>query len=447
MRPIQADMPFAHHRLGLAVLIAAIVGTPSPSSAATGPLAEEPPQFRLAYWEAMPGPMHLPVFDGMAMEIGQHVVVLGGFTRGLEATRAIQIRTPIDGWRPIGSALREPRARASLLPLEGNHVLVLGGYSGTWGKNAVARDDGEILDPLVAGSARDIEPFGESLNGHAATRLNDGRIAVSCGCSLRLFDPTTETWSRTFELACERRHHASIVVGETLVLIGGDDESSVESIDLRSLNSSSGEPGRLAEAGSVVWESTLVVASDRGAEFPFQQHETMRLTHAAAIPLDGRFAFAAGGYLHGSQTTVSSTWVLDVAKRLVKPSVTLPLPQGASDLTLTRHPRGVIVLDGEWRASSGRGNANAGFLIARILDASGPATPDLWRLPTLGSSFDLAHRILVRCADGNVESIGGYRYRAPDASPNPPAAMDGEVGVFVDGSSQRLVVDVSGTAD
>lgn len=376
--------------------------------------ASGPPPFGLAFWEAMPGPMRMPVFDAMAIELRDQLVVLGGFTHELNATRAIQIRHPIDGWLPIGSALLEPRARASLVPLERGRVLVLGGYSGTWGKDATVRDDGETLDPLVAGSARAIEPFGEPLDGHSATPLGNGRIAVACGCSMRIFDPTTESWSEPVELARERRGHAATLVGGTLVLAGGDDEGSIESIDLDA-----------AVLTSVAWEPTL------GA----------RLSRVAGLALDGRRALLAGGIEPGEDVTLGCTFVLDVAKRLVRTGPRLPLDRGACDLTLVRHQRGVLVLDGEWRLAGARGNANAAFLITDLTTTTERA-PTVWRLPGLSPSLDLARRMMVRKDDGSVEAIGGYRYRAPTE------ALPGEAaGVIVDGSAQRLVVDAVGTAD
>lgn len=390
----------------LALGLALVLGL----DASSAPAAPPAPRFGLAFWEAMPGPMRLPVFDAMAYESREQLVVLGGFTKELSATRAIQIRHPIDGWLPIGSALLEPRARASLVPLAHSRILVLGGYSGTWGKDAVARDDGETLDPLVAGSAREIEPFGERLEGHSATPLPDGRVAVACGCSLRLFDPKSESWSDPIELSRERHHHAAVLTGSTLLLAGGDEEGTVESIDL-----SADVPT------SVAWEGAL------GA----------RISHMAGLAIDGRRALLAGGLETTENVTLGCTFFLDAAKRLITTGPALPLERGACDLTLVSHRRGALILDGEWHVDVLRGNANAALLLTHLDER-----PEVWRLPGLSPTLDLAHRMLIRKADGSVEAVGGYRFRAPDAAP-----PDEAVGVIVDGSAQRLVVDAQGTAD
>ncbi len=375
--------------------------------------------------------MPLPVFDAMALEIRDQVVIAGGFTKAMEATKAIQIRHPSHGWLPIGSTLGEPRARASLTPLPSGRVLVLGGFAGTWGKNAVPLASGETIDLLVAGSSRSIEPWPESLDGHSATPLPDGRVAVACGCEVRVFDPEKEQWSSPIELHCERRHHASALVGMTLVLVGGDPAGTIESIDLR-------DPEPQSPLRSELWRMGLPGPLD----------------HIACMAVDGRSAFAAGGLDPIEGVSVNSTWCLDIAKRMVVRGPSLELPQGACDLILASHPRGVLVLDGEWRSHGERGNANAAFLLSPIVgsDSRGASAVDgidgivvnrrVWALPTLAGQLNLSRRILLRKPDGSIEVLGGYRYQSPDG-----ASTNEAVGVIVDGSAQRLVVDAQGTAD
>jgi len=367
------------------------------------------PLFALAYWEAMPGPMPLPVFDAMAIEFRGSLIVAGGFTKSLEATKAIQIRHPLHGWLPVGSTLDEPRARGTLTPLGGSRALVLGGFSGTWGHDAQPLSSGETIDLMVAGSSRPIEAWPGSLDGHSATPLPDGRVAVVCECALRVFDPATSSWSDPLELVSERRRHAAVLVGMTLVLIGGDQAGTIESIDLRA-----------ASPASELWNSPRLPALDA----------------VAAIALGGHTAFAVGGIDRERAATVNSTWIIDVQKRSASPGPSLGLQHGAHEVTLALHARGVLVLDGEWRADGTRGNANAALLI------DPRRTGKVWTLPSLHGPLNLSRRVLVSKLDGSMEAIGGYRYRSPiDAPP------DETVGVIVDGSGQRLVVDAAGTAD
>jgi hypothetical protein len=386
--------------------------------AGLGAVAAAPPaspRFALAYWEAMPGPMALPVFDAMVADVRGHVVVAGGFTRDLEATQAIQIRHPLYGWLPIGTALSDPRGRATITPLPDDRFLILGGYRGTWGRDARPLADGETLDLLLAGSNRPVDAWSEPLEGHTATPLPDGRVAVVSGCELRFFDPTFDGWSEPVHLSTERRHHAAILVGRTLVLIGGDEAGTIESFDLRE------DPPT-----STLWQVV----------------DLPPLRDAAAIALDGRMGFIAGGFDESARRTTARTWIIDVARRAIDDGPALPLERGAGSLALALHPRGVLVLDGEWRRDGddgeSRGNANAAFLV----DPRRGARAVAWSLPALDGPLDLSRRMLLRHEDGTIEAIGGYRFRSPIG-----ARPGEEIGVVVDGSGQRLVVDAQGTAD
>lgn len=369
------------------------------------------PLFGLASWHAMPGPMPLPVFDAGAAMVRRHLVVLGGCTRELVATRAIQIRHPVHGWLPVGSSLLEPRARASTTRLADGRVLVLGGWHGAWNRDASHHRDGEILDPLVAGSSQRIAGWEESLEGHSATLLPDGRVAVACGCTLRILDPIALRWSDPIALERPRRHHAAAIVGETLVLIGGDDESTVESIDLAA-----------AEPASRLWKASLPHA----------------LAEGSAAAIGGSAILVAGGVDHEGNS-LDRTHLLDAATEGVRPGPDLGLAQGACRLALVPHRRGVLVLDGEWRLDGARGNADAAILLRPL---AAPRERDRWALPKLGPHLDTARRILVLGDDGSVELLGGYRFIAPGEG-----RELADVGVVVEGSGQRLVVDALGVAD
>lgn len=369
------------------------------------------PVFALASWQAMPGPMPLPVFDAGAAIVRRHLVVFGGCTRELVATRAIQIRHPVHGWLPVGSSLLEPRARATATRLLDGRVLVLGGWQGAWSRDVTHHRDGEILDPLVAGSSQRVPPWEDSLDGHTATLLPDGRVAVASGCSLRILDPILHRWTETIPLERPRRHHAAVVVGETLVLIGGDDETTIESIDL-------------AESfpSSHLWRVELPQVVAEGS---------------AAIAGDGMILVAGGVGAEGN--SLDRTLLLDAVEHRIRPGPDLGLPRGACRLVLVPHARGILVLDGEWRVDGTRGNADAAILLR---PGAGSRERDRWALPKLGPHLDAARRVLALGDDGSVELLGGYRFVAPGED-----RELGDVGVIVEGSGQRLVVDALGVAD
>jgi hypothetical protein len=359
----------------------------------------------------MPGPMPLPVFDAGAAIVRRHLVVFGGCTRELVATRAIQIRHPVHGWLPIGSSLLEPRARASTTRLPDGRVLVLGGWHGAWNRDATHHRDGELLDPLVAGSSLRVPAWEDSLDGHSATLLPDGRVAVVCGCALRILDPDANRWSEPIALERPRRHHAAALVGETLVLIGGDDEASIESVDLAE-----------SEPTARLWRTSLPDVVAEGS----------------AVAVGGSAILVAGGVDHEGNS-LDRTHLLDVTDDGVRPGPDLGLARGACRLALVPHRRGVLVLDGEWRLDGARGNADAAILLRPLASS---AERDRWALPKLGPHLHTARRILALGDDGSVELVGGYRFIAPGEDRE---LVD--VGVVVEGSSQRLVVDALGVAD
>ncbi len=356
--------------------------------------------------------MPLPVFDAVATESRNHLIVMGGCTAEMAATRAVQVRHPIHGWLPIGTSLLEPRAKPSLTPLVTGRVLVLGGWDGRWGEAIRQHADGETLDPLVAGSGRRVEAWPEPLEGHSATPLPDGTVAVVSGCEIRLFDPSTERWSEPQSLERERHGHAAILVGWTLVLAGGDEEGSIESLDLGA------------------WPPQPYLWAARLDGEPREM---------AGIAVDDTTALLAGGFRQRDQTTSDRTYVVDAIRHVIRPGPDLGLERGACNLTLATHPRGILVLDGEWRSEGRRGNADASLLLR---PRAGFGERDRWALPRLGPRLDLARRTLLVRRDGSIEALGGYRFVAPGE------AREGvEAGVGVDGSDQRLVVDAAGVAD
>lgn len=357
----------------------------------------------------MPGPLPLPVFDAAAAFVGDRLVVVGGVTQSLEATPAIQIRHPIYGWMPIGSNLLEPRGQPTLTRLPSGRWLALGGWSGTWGKNVTYHNGGETFDPLAAGSSRAIEPWNESLEGHTATPLPDGRVAVVCGCELRVYDEAG-TWSSEVELVRPRHHHAVALVGQMLVIIGGDDEGTVESVLLGD------EPLQ-----SELW----------GERF------SVPIADSSAIALDARFALVAGGADRRSDVTLNATWIIDAARRQIRPSLPLGFERGACDVALFAHPRGVIALGGEWRDGVARGAADIAMLMRPF-----EGEHRRWALPGNPRLAPFSRRVAIRAADGSFEVIGGYRFVAPDA-----ADPNARAGVTVGDGGERLVVDANRVAD
>jgi len=360
------------------------------ASAATPP--SDPSPRVLSLWRMERGDMPLAVIEAAAIASRGRVHLLGGVDRSFEATAAIQTFTRRDGWRPIGDRLAIPRAGASGLPLPDGRLLVLGGFEGDvaaphW------HDDGEVLDPTIAGSAERLASFGESLEGHSATPLADGRVLVVAGTTARCLDPSpgsTPRWGPPTRLPAARRGHVAVRLDDRRVLVAcGLRASETEAPALRILElpEDPAEPPRIADA------------IDEGRSEPLR---VRRDVAGARDPTSG-WILLAGGVDPDTSRSAAETWWFSPEDRLVRSGPRLP-PGGATRLHLVPVDGGIAILGGEWRRIDGRGPADLA-LLARGGEADAP----FGRLAPLPVSGSRRMRIV---GDG-VDLIGGYRYRSP----------------------------------
>lgn len=168
-----------------------------------------------------------------------------------------------------------------------------------------------------------------------------------------------------------------------LLIIGGDDESSIEEIDLEHRRSS-------------LWGAMLPAA----------------LSEASAIVCrDGR-VLVAGGMDRGKGRSVGSTWWLTPDQQIT-PGPDLDLPEGVAGACLFVDPRdsGVTMLGGEQRSPDRLVSLGDG----RLLRAGGRL---LFALSMPAPATHFARRCWVRYDDRRVAAVGGYRYvhEAEDAA-------------------------------
>ena len=156
----------------------------------------------LSQLRTLPGTLELPVIDAAVVTVGPRTVLLGGMTSDFNATPAIQIRQPDGSWRPVGNQMIEARIGARGIALEDGRIFVWGGESGSAQGALTLRNDGELLDPRIAGSAERIGPP-EGSHWQAPSvpvLLKDGTIAIAAEQGLHRFDPNTSTWRDTIKL-------------------------------------------------------------------------------------------------------------------------------------------------------------------------------------------------------------------------------------------------------
>lgn len=348
------------------------------------------PRAMMSRWRDWLPPMPEPVLDGVCVLEGNWVTVVGGFDRSLNAVPYVQIHHPQDGWLPIAAQLREPRARHSVTRLRDGRWLVCGGVAGAVNGELKPVTSCEVIRVGVAGS-QDVAPLDAGLMHHTAHALSDGSVAVIGGDAVRIFDPTTLSWTRRAALASPRALHASVLLpGDRLLVIGGDERGTLEEVTIAAERSTTS-----------VWADGLGAGVQECA--------------AAMLP-DGRVVIAGGvATTAEGGTTVGCTWIADPASRTLTPGPELPCPQGAARVGAFSVRSGVLLLGGEWRTDSARGEAN----MAMLLRAEGP-TPQIWSVAALPRAVS---RSMWASSGDQVFMIGGYRFIGAEESQHTGATM------------------------
>jgi hypothetical protein len=175
----------------------------------------------LSQLRTLPGTLRLPVIDAAVVSIGLRTVLLGGMTSDFNATPAIQIRQPDGTWRPVGNQMLEARIEPEAIALADGRIFIWGGDSGSARDTLTVRNDGELLDPRVAGSAVRIDPpAGSNWQAPSAPcQLDDGTIAIAAQQGVHRFDPTTGTWQDSIALPVPLDQPGLCFIGDRRVLV------------------------------------------------------------------------------------------------------------------------------------------------------------------------------------------------------------------------------------
>jgi hypothetical protein len=330
-------------------------------------------------------PPRIAVAEAAATMLDGRGVLLGGFTADLRATSAVQTRDPRRGWEPIGCSLLVPRSDATVIPLDDDRLMVIGGWTGRLPDERTWLTDSEICEPLRPQNRRAIPiPFlltdQDGLEGHAAAGLPDGRVLLIHRDEMSIFDPVSERWSVPSPLQTTRRHAAATVVGEHSVIVAGgqidSSEIGVETIDVPAITAASTAPK------SVAWTM---------ADLP-------ALRDATLIKIKTGRALLVGGELDGESQR--RTWILDTSTQTVTAGPMLPIEGGIADPSLRRSGSGILVVGGE-RRTAGRPSPPSGGAIIRL------GRWNSWRLPAAPT---VSIRTAILELPTGIEKIGGYRF-------------------------------------
>ena len=353
------------------------------TSIMSGPAPADPPRTWPAAWRAVTGP-RIGVADAASARSGDLHLITGGFTEGLEATSAIQYLHESRGWQPIGQAMLHPRAGHSLVKLDDERIMVLGGWSGRLPDEVIQRIDAEIFEPLRPERRRLVpsplpDPGPQGLLGHSLTRLADGRVVLVFASHAVVFDPLHEEWSAPLTLDSPRRNHAAYSPdGHSVVLVGGEKNDTIETL----IPDPSGE-----------WDVQ-----------PWTIDQSFPLQHAGLVPVDARHGLLVGGVQPDGQCS-RRTWTLDVHTRQISPAMDLPWATGISRPLIARTDFGLVVVSGEYPTSAGPRPVDSACFIQ-------PASSRTWLLP--GSPGNSIRQVLLMKSSSSFDLLGGYRYRAPE---------------------------------
>ncbi len=330
-------------------------------------------------------PPRIAVAEAAATMLDGRGILVGGFTSDLRATAAVQVRDPRRGWEPVGCSLVIPRSDATVVRLDDDRLLVIGGWTGRLPDDRNWLTDSEICEPLRPQNRRSIPvpfvfPDQDGLEGHAATRLPDGRVLLVHRDEMSIFDPTSEQWSVPSPLATMRRHAAVAVVGEGLVIVAGgqtaSDATGVETVEIPARDSATTAPD------SNPWTT---------ADLP-------ALRDARLIAIATGRALLVGGELEGESDR--RTWILDTSTQTVTDGPLLPIEGGIADPSLRKSGSGILVVGGE-RRTAGRPSPASGGAIIRL------GRSKVWRLPAAPT---ISIRTAILELPMGIEKIGGYRF-------------------------------------
>jgi N-acetylneuraminic acid mutarotase len=204
---------------GIAIVIcAACGGSSSPSIDATPDVTPG------AAWESAP-PLPLgPTQETAVVATGGKIYVLGGFNGSGAVVAAVQVYDPIAKTWSMGPALPKAVHHANAVAHDGT-IYVLGAMEtinftaipDVWAWNPATETTWTPKTPMPAGTQR----------GSAVAGAIDGKIYVAGGLragavtEVSIFDPVANAWAAGPALPLSRDHGCGGVVGGKLYLLGG----------------------------------------------------------------------------------------------------------------------------------------------------------------------------------------------------------------------------------
>lgn len=350
-------------------------------------LAEQP-QATLA-WKRV-NDMPVGVFEAAISKQGRCAIVTGGLDQGGRASVMVQVLDldTLTWTTPL--KLNEGISYHTQETLADGRIFIAGGRTGslleklrvvthTW----IISADLKTITP-----GPDLPNPTQKLTSHV---LSNGKVIVIGGKFACVYDPATNKWDQKLSLRSRRVEHASVLLPDGRIVVGGGiSNQTIEIVDL-----------------------SKNISMQLASEFDGPRDDL-----SAALLPDGRVLFM-GGQHSKTGKTVDENLVLDISDARKSTMIVIRpmgIPNGASDQSVAILDRWIFVLGGE----TDLGDRDIELTAARIIDSK---TLDLHSLP----SMTVAHDDAVAIADGHaVFIIGGYSVNRISIGPlvtNMPTAV------------------------
>ncbi|QDU71170.1 Kelch repeat-containing protein [Mucisphaera calidilacus] len=253
-----------------------------------------------------------------ASVVDDKLCVVGGFTSLGGPSARVQV---FDGetWSVSDLKLKTARAGHAQALLDDGRLLVAGGQSGS-AVRPRGLDSVEILD-LRLGRVISGATLPEPMLTPTAHRLIDGRVAVIGHETMAILDPTGERVTRVISLRERRRDHASVVLGDEVVVLGGY----VDSVE--------------------VINTTTGISRLLSVRLPMRLDD-----HRAVAMADGR-VWVLGGQSTKTGDTTPETWFIDTQLSRITEGPVLNVEDGIADACLLRAGERAWLLGGESQVS------------------------------------------------------------------------------------------------
>ena len=328
-------------------------------------------------WERLPDMPIATAAPAVSVQ-GRRAVVSGGVVLGSGASVAVQV-LDLDGltWS-LPTMLNTPRYQHGQITLNDGRILIVGGRTRLPAATPQATRSCELISADLAAS----EPTADlpvPMRSPTLHLLNDGRVAAVGMLVTAVFDPEQAAWTIAAPLRQVRREHASVMLKDGTILVGGGiGRSTFERVDL-------------VEGKSRELRARLPIGRD----------------DLAMVPLpDGR-VWIIGGQAIDGQTT-DQTWLLTLddeksgVKSRLEDGPALGLAGGVADHVVIQTPNGVVVVGGE----SQNGRHDTELADAFWLD---PERLTVRRLP----ATQIAHDDAAGFLDGDWAVVLGGQVKAP----------------------------------